>query len=230
MAFSSWFYNLAQLYDYALGRIRLLRRWELCGYDAWSAWRLLVSRAPGGSGQSGWVYTFKPQYTQVNTGTHYGYFSATVPGLNNTCYGVPADYDKVWWAIPDPVYKNDLRNGWGEIPITLNNSSIDLNQWYKWGKGTLAADGKIFAPPARAQTKEILIIDTNNKTAEIGPPVPVNQNPDGLTLYDSSCMGKYGKIYYSPVRKLYMISFDPTTQTFDHWDELRDLPPQVVAL
>ena len=42
---------------------------------------LLVSRAPGGSGQSGWVYTFKPQYTQVNTGTHYGYFSATVPGL-----------------------------------------------------------------------------------------------------------------------------------------------------
>ena len=180
---------------------------------------LTVTRAGGGTGVGGWNFMTKPDYTQVVTGSKYGYCSATVPGLNNTCYGIPADYDKVLWAVPDPVYKDNPSAGRGEITIEKNGSAIDLNQWYKWGKGTLAADGKIYCPPARALTKEILIIDTNNKTAEIGPAVPEAQNPEGKTLYDSSCMGKDGKIYFSPVGTGYMTSFDPVTQMVDHWDD-----------
>ena len=139
-----------------------------------------------------------PTYGQSgNTGNMGGYCSGCT-GSNvkpTRFYGTPSDLDRVVWIDTDPTLPEGSAQS-GMININLNGSTGDLNSPRKWGMGALAGNGKIYCFPNRFATREMLIIDTNTDTAEIGPYIDESRNPGSYYLYSSGVMGKDGCLYF----------------------------------
>lgn len=136
-------------------------------------------------------------YGQDYYGSYTGYFGGcTGSNIKPTrFYGTPFDHDKVLWVDTDQSLPQGNAQ-YGFININMNGSTGDLSEPRKWGMGALAGNGKIYCPPSRYSTREMLIIDTNNDTAEIGPYLDETRNPGKYNLYSSGVMGKDGCLYF----------------------------------
>ena len=157
-----------------------------------------------------------PDYGKYGTdffGEYKGYFSGAtgtdVAGKEDRFYAMPYDHDKVMWIDAGPNVPQGTQQ-FGFININMNGSTGDLTEFQKWGLGTLAGNGKIYCPPRRFSTREMLIIDTNNDTAEIGPFLDEPFNPGSYAIYSYSCMGKDGCIYILPNKAYKCWKLDPS--------------------